>query len=73
MPDGVSFGRLPDGVVELRAEARAKEFGIDRVYDDPAELFADGGFELVDIAASGGAISQTTVSHHMCRTDSRAR
>jgi len=38
-----------------KAEARAKEFGIDRVYDDPAALFSDGGFELVDIAASVGA------------------
>lgn len=35
-----------------KAEARAREFGIERVYDDPARLFADGGFELVDIAAS---------------------
>jgi predicted dehydrogenase len=35
-----------------KAEARAREFGIDRVYDDPARLFSDGGFELVDIAAS---------------------
>jgi len=38
-----------------KAEARAAEFGIDRVYDDPAALFADGGFELVDIAASVSA------------------
>lgn len=35
-----------------KAEARAKEFGIDRVYDDPYQLLADGGFELVDIATS---------------------
>lgn len=35
-----------------KAEARAEEFGIDRVYDDPARLFADGGFTMVDIAAS---------------------
>ncbi len=34
------------------AEARAQEFGIARVYDDPAQMFADGGFDLVDIAAS---------------------
>ena len=34
------------------AQARAKEFGVDRVYDDPSKMFADGGFELVDIAAS---------------------
>ncbi len=35
-----------------KAEARAQEFGIERVYSDPAALFAAGGFELVDIAAS---------------------
>ena len=35
-----------------RAEARAAEFGIERVHTDPQALFADGGFELVDIAAS---------------------
>ena len=35
-----------------KAGARAAEFGIARVYDDPDALFADGGFELVDIAAS---------------------
>lgn len=35
-----------------KAEARAKEFGVGRVYDDPADLFRDGGFEAVDIAAS---------------------
>jgi predicted dehydrogenase len=35
-----------------KAEARAREFGIVRTYDDPRWLFADGGFELVDIAAS---------------------
>jgi predicted dehydrogenase len=34
------------------AEARAAEFGIDRIYDDPEKMFADGGFSLVDIAAS---------------------
>lgn len=34
------------------ATARAKEFGVSRIYDDPAQMFADGGFELVDIAAS---------------------
>ena len=35
-----------------KAEARAAEFGIRRVYDDPRALFADGGFEVVDNAAS---------------------
>lgn len=43
-----------------RAEARAKEFGIGRVYDDPARLFADGGFDAVDIAASVGAHAPVT-------------
>jgi predicted dehydrogenase len=38
-----------------KAAARAAEFAIDRVYDDPRALFADGGFEVVDIAASVGA------------------
>lgn len=35
-----------------KAQARAKEFGIPRVYDNPRAMFADGGFALVDIAAS---------------------
>jgi D-apiose dehydrogenase len=35
-----------------KAEARAAEFDIPRVHDDPAELFREGGFEAVDIAAS---------------------
>ncbi len=35
-----------------KAEARAQEFGIERVSDDPAALFAEGGFDLADIAAS---------------------
>ncbi len=43
-----------------KAEARAQEFGIERVYDDPADMFADGGFELVDIAASVGAHAPMT-------------
>lgn len=38
-----------------KAEMRAAEFGVERVYDDPEALFADGGFEAVDIAASVGA------------------
>lgn len=37
------------------AQARAQEFGIERVYHDPARMFADGGFDLVDIAASVSA------------------
>jgi predicted dehydrogenase len=35
-----------------KATARAAEFGVARVYSDPAPLFADGGFDAVDIAAS---------------------
>ncbi|GGK20560.1 Gfo/Idh/MocA family protein [Salinarimonas ramus] len=35
-----------------RAQARADEFRVARVYDDPAALFAEGGFDAVDIAAS---------------------
>jgi predicted dehydrogenase len=35
-----------------KAEARAREFGIERAYNDPEQLFTDGGFDLVDIAAS---------------------
>ncbi len=42
------------------AQARAQEFDIDRVYDDPEALFRDGGFEVVDIAASVGAHDPVT-------------
>ena len=38
-----------------KAEARAAEFSVGRIYDDPAAMFADGGFAAVDIAASVGA------------------
>lgn len=38
-----------------KAETRAREFGVARLYDDPAALFRDGGFEAVDIAASVAA------------------
>jgi predicted dehydrogenase len=43
-----------------RAAARAAEFSIDRVYDDPEALFADGGFEIVDNAASVEAHAPVT-------------
>lgn len=43
-----------------KAETRAAEFGIARVYDDPQLLFDDGGFEAVDIAASVGAHAPLT-------------
>jgi predicted dehydrogenase len=36
----------------VKAQERATEFGIERVYDDPAKLFEDGGSELVDVATS---------------------
>ncbi len=38
-----------------KVRARANEFGIARVYDDAARMFADGGFDAMDIAASVGA------------------
>jgi len=38
-----------------KAAERAAEFGIKRVYEIPAKMFEDGGFEMVDIAASVGA------------------
>ena len=37
---------------EAAATARASEFGIERVYTSARELFADGGFDVVDIATS---------------------
>lgn len=38
-----------------KAEARGKEFGVERIYTDPAVMFADGGFDAIDIATSVGA------------------
>ncbi|MCZ8183880.1 MAG: Gfo/Idh/MocA family oxidoreductase [Beijerinckiaceae bacterium] len=38
-----------------KAEARANEYGISRVYSDAAALFRDGGFTIADIAASMAA------------------
>ncbi len=38
-----------------KAEARGTEFGVRRLHADAAELFAQGGFDVVDIAASVGA------------------
>lgn len=43
-----------------KAEARAAEFDIGRVYEDAGQLFADGGFELVDIATSVGSHAPLT-------------
>ncbi len=48
------------------AEARAAEFDIPNVYDDPAEMFADGGFHLIDIAtsvAAHGPITRMAADH----------
>jgi len=47
-------------VVRENAVMRAKEFGIARVYDDPEKMFADGGFDAVDIAASVDAHAPLT-------------
>ena len=38
-----------------KAEARAKEFDISRIYSAAADMFAHGGFDAVDIAASVNA------------------
>jgi predicted dehydrogenase len=38
-----------------KAETRAAEFGVARVYTDAEAMFDDGGFDAVDIAASVGA------------------
>ncbi|MDG4647893.1 Gfo/Idh/MocA family oxidoreductase [Roseibacterium sp. SDUM158017] len=38
-----------------KAEARGAEFGVSRIHDDAGEMFAEGGFDAVDIAASVGA------------------
>ncbi|WP_425419325.1 Gfo/Idh/MocA family protein [Oricola indica] len=38
-----------------KAKARAEEFGVSRVHVEAGEMFAQGGFDAVDIAASVGA------------------
>lgn len=38
-----------------KAETRAAEFSVPRIYADAGEMFADGGIDAVDIAASVGA------------------
>jgi len=45
---------------EAAAAARAAKFGIERVYSSAAQMFADGGFEVVDIAASVDAHRSVT-------------
>lgn len=47
---------------ERRAASRAVEFGIERVYSDPEQLFKDGGFDLVDIATSVGSHGPLTLA-----------
>lgn len=70
-------------VDRAKAEARAAEFGIGRVYDDPAALFADGGFTMADVAASVDAHApvarmaadqgvHVVVQKPMCRTVAEA-
>jgi predicted dehydrogenase len=38
-----------------KAETRAREFGVSRVYGNAIDMFTHGGFDVVDIAASVGA------------------
>lgn len=38
-----------------KAEARAREFDVSRIYTNAADMFAQGGFDVVDIAASVNA------------------
>ncbi len=38
-----------------KAKTRGAEFGVTRLHSDAAEMFAQGGFDVVDIAASVGA------------------
>ena len=53
--EGVEIVALCDRDEE-RLNASAKAFGIERTYTDTAQMYADGGFDFVDIA--------TTVSSH---------
>ncbi|WP_339758650.1 Gfo/Idh/MocA family oxidoreductase [uncultured Hoeflea sp.] len=51
---GVEIAALCD--IDLaKAEARGAQFGVTRLYTDAAEMFRQGGFDAVDIAASVGA------------------
>jgi predicted dehydrogenase len=56
-----------------KAKARAEEFGVLRVHAEAGEMFAQGGFDAVDIAASVGAhapvarISADHGVHIMCQ------
>jgi predicted dehydrogenase len=43
-----------------KAEARGAEFGVTRIHTDAAEMFAAGGFDAVDIAASVPAHAPVT-------------
>ena len=51
---GVEIVALCDTDIE-KAKARAREFGISRIHAEAGEMFAQGGFDAVDIAASVGA------------------
>jgi predicted dehydrogenase len=56
---GIPVVAVCDPVAE-RARAQAAAFGIDRIYTDPARLFAEGGFDMADIAASVDAHASLT-------------
>ena len=62
--DGVEVVALCDRDPD-RLEAAAIEFGVDRTYEDAAEMFATGGFDTVDIA--------TTVSSHRALVEMAAQ
>ncbi len=51
---GVDIVALCDTDID-KARARAGEFGVSRVHSDAGEMFAQGGFDAIDIAASVGA------------------
>ncbi|MEO4045388.1 Gfo/Idh/MocA family oxidoreductase [Hoeflea sp. CAU 1731] len=51
---GVDIVALCDTDID-NAKARAAEFGVSQVHTDAGEMFAAGGFDAVDIAASVGA------------------
>ncbi len=52
--DGAEIVAICDRDTE-RLDQSAKAFGIDRTYEDAAQMFADGGFDFVDIATTVGS------------------